>query len=1232
MSIPALGAIRYPPELPVSQRKDDIAAAIRDHQVVVVAGETGSGKTTQLPKICLELGRARDGRVIGHTQPRRVAARTVAERIASELGTELGDFVGYKIRFTDRSSDHTAVKVMTDGILLAEIQRDRDLRAYDTIIIDEAHERSLNIDFLLGYLTRLLPRRRDLKVVITSATIDPQRFADHFGGAPVIEVSGRMYPVEVRYRDLVDDQTQAIVDAVGELLSEGSGDILTFLSGEREIRDAADALRALQRRLKREEIEVLPLYARLSAAEQHRVFAPHARRRVILATNVAETSLTVPGVHYVVDTGLARVSRFSARTKVQRLPIEPISKASADQRKGRCGRVAAGVCVRLYSEEDYESRPAFTEPEILRTSLASVILQMAALGLGDIARFPFVEAPDTRSIQAGMQLLEEIGAVQPRGHGEPVRLTRVGRQLARVPVDPRLGRMMVEADRLECLREVIVIVAALSIQDPRERPADQQEAADRSHARFADKSSDFASLLNLWEYVQEQQRALSSGQFRRMCRADFLNFLRIREWQDLDSQLRQIARQLGLRLNKSPAASESIHRALLAGLLSHIGERDRERRDYLGARGTRFAVFPGSALFKKQPDYLMSAELVETGRLWARVNAAIDPAWAEAAGEPLLKRTYSEPHWEKRRAGVVAFERVTLYGVPLAVGRRVDYGRIDPEAARELFIRSALVERDWDTRHRFLARNAELLEEADLLERRARRRDIVVDDETLFEFYDERIPADVVSGAHFDAWWKRQRRETPDLLTFDVDMLLRDSASTVSTADYPDVWRSDGADLPLSYEFDPGSRSDGVTVEIPVDALTQLAEQDFSWPVPGLRHDLVTALLRSLPKSIRVSFVPAPDYARDFLDTVTPGEEPLLDALERYLRKVSGVVITRSDWDLDKVPDHLRTTFRVHDDSGQILAEGKDLSDLQGRLRVATEAAVSSAASELERSGVVEWDFETLPREYPLTRAGRDVRGYPAIVDEGDHVAIRVLANESAQQSSMRRGVRRLLALSSASPAPRIVDSMTNEERLSLSLGQPNVPAFLDDCWDAAIDAVVRASGALPWDRESFDAVRERLSAVGEPALREVIALARAALVDGHAVDRRLAGRADLALLPALSDMKAQRSRLIYPGFAADAGRDRLGRYPRYFAAMSRRLDALPGDPRRDADLMAAIAPLQAAYLDRVAALPTGQPPSDALTRVRWLLEELRLSLWAQDLKTAEPVSPQRVARALAEV
>jgi len=861
-------SISYPEALPVSQRKDDILAVIRDHQVVIVAGETGSGKTTQLPKICLELGRGVKG-LIGHTQPRRLAARAVADRIAEELGTPLGSAVGYKVRFADRAGDETLVKLMTDGILLAEMQSDRLLHQYDTLIIDEAHERSLNIDFILGYLKQVvLPRRPDLKVVITSATIDSERFSRHFDDAPVIEVSGRTYPVEVRYRPIVEDaddterdEIQAIGEAVDELCAEGPGDILVFLSGEREIRDTADALR----RVTRAETEVLPLYARLSTAEQHRVFQAHPGRRIVLATNVAETSLTVPGITYVVDPGNARISRYSHRLKVQRLPIEPISQASANQRKGRCGRMSDGICIRLYSEEDFGSRPDFTDAEILRTNLAAVILQMTALSLGDIAEFPFVDPPDRRNIKDGIGLLEELGALDPARQD---RLTPLGRQLARLPLDPRLARMVLEADRNGCLREVLVIAAALSIQDPRERPADKQQAATQMHKRFADEESDFLAYLNLWEYVREQQRAHSSSGFRRLCKAEFLHYLRIREWQDLENQLRQVAKELGLTLNGTPGDRDRIHMSLLAGLLSHIGLKDAEKQDYVGARNARFAINPGSVLFKKGPRWVMAAELVETTRLWGRFVARIEPEWAEKLGAHLVKRGYSEPHWERKRGAVMAYEKVTLYGVPLVASRKVSYGRIDPELSRELFIRHALVEGDWETQHAFFHENRELLDDVEDLERRARRRDILVDDEKLFDFYDKRLGPDVVSAGHFDRWWKTVRREQPDLLTFSTSMLVNESAADVSERDYPDNWQQGGLRLRLTYQFEPGAEADGVTAHIPLTVLNQLSADGFDWQIPGLRHELVTALIKSLPKAVRRSFVPAPDHAQAVLDRV----------------------------------------------------------------------------------------------------------------------------------------------------------------------------------------------------------------------------------------------------------------------------------------------------------------------------------------------------------------------------
>ena len=960
--------LRYPEHLPVVERRDDILAALREHQVVVVAGETGSGKTTQLPKMCLELGRGAGGRggQIGHTQPRRIAARSVAERIAEEMQVELGELVGYQVRFTDHSSDATRLKVMTDGILLAEMQRDRDLRRYDTIIIDEAHERSLNIDFILGYLKQLLPRRPDLKVVVTSATIDPVRFAAHFATdergqvvreVPVIEVSGRTYPVEVRYRPLVElhpdgrhvvaerDQVTGVVEAVEELWTEAppspdATDILAFFSGEREIRDAADALNAL----KLPNTEVLPLFARLSAAEQHRVFHRGSGRRIILATNVAETSLTVPGIGYVVDTGTARISRYSQRTKVQRLPIEPVSRASASQRAGRCGRVAPGVCIRLYSEEDFEARPEFTEPEIQRTSLASVILQMTSLGLGDVSRFPFVDPPDERQVADGVRLLEELGAFatgdvgRGRHRGRGRRLTASGTTLARLPLDPRLGRMVIEAGRLGCTREVLVVVAALSIQDPRERPVDKEAQADQSHARFKDVRSDFATLHTLWRYLKDQQKELSHSAFRRMCKAEYLHYLRIREWQDLHAQLRTACRSVRIDPDVATSARDAepdwdtIHKALLAGLLSHVGARDEARREYAGARGARFGISPGSALFRKQPDLVMAAELVETSRLWARVNAAIEPEWAEEVGAHVVARTVSEPRWSRKAGAAVATERVTLFGVPLVTDRTIQYARVDPEAAREIFVRSALVEGDWEPQHDFWKRNVATLARVAELEERARRRDIVVDDEVLFAFYDSRIPPDVLTERHFDRWWRGERRRRPDLLTLTEDDLTSEAGEEVSAADYPRTWRQGDLDLDVTYQFSPGAAADGVTVHVPVAVLNRVTSDGFDWQVPGLRDDLAVALLKSLPKATRRHFVPTPDHAMAALALADPASGTLVDELTRALHERTGVRVPPGEWDLSRVPDHLRITFSVDGPGGRVVARGKDLEALRDRL------------------------------------------------------------------------------------------------------------------------------------------------------------------------------------------------------------------------------------------------------------------------------------------------------------
>ncbi|HEY0620295.1 MAG TPA: ATP-dependent RNA helicase HrpA, partial [Kribbella sp.] len=1081
----AVPELTYPEELPVSQLKDDIAAAIRDHQVVVIAGETGSGKTTQIPKICLELGRGVQG-MIGHTQPRRLAARTVAERIAEELGTELGETIGYAVRFTDKVSERSLVKLMTDGILLAELQRDRDLSRYDTLIIDEAHERSLNIDFILGYLRQLLPRRPDLKVIITSATIDPERFATHFSDAagrpaPIVEVSGRTYPVEVRYRPINDpddpstldrDQTQAILEAVNELAHEAPGDVLVFLSGEREIRDTADALSEANLR----NTEILPLYARLSNAEQHRVFQSHgSSRRIVLATNVAETSLTVPGIKYVIDPGTARISRYSHRTKVQHLPIEPVSQASANQRMGRCGRTSDGICIRLYTEEHFESRPEFTDPEILRTNLASVILQMTSIGLGDIGAFPFIDEPDKRSITDGLQLLTELGAIDSAKAGDRSRrLTPVGRQLAQIPLDPRLARMIVEADKHGCVREVMVIASALSIQDPRERPTDAEAQATQQHARFRDPNSDFLGFLNLWNYLKKQQNELSGNQFRRMCRNEYLNYLRVREWQDIFAQLRQVAAQIGVTLNSGdPADPQSVHISLMAGLLSHLGMKDpANQHQYIGARGARFAIFPGSGLFKKPPQFVMAAELVETSRLWARVNAKIEPEWAEDLAEHLIKRSYSEPHWERKAGAVMAYEKVTLYGVPIVARRKVNYGKVDAEVSRELFIRHALVEGDWDTHHKFFHENRKLIEEVEELEERTRRRDLLVDDETLFAFYDERIGSDVVTGRHFDTWWKTARQRDPDLLDFERSLVVREGAE-VREKDFPLTWTQNGLTFDLTYAFEPGTDADGVTVHIPLLVLNQVTADGFEWTVPGFREELVTSLIKSLPKAIRRNIVPAPDHARRVLPNLDPASGPLTDALAREFRSLRDVLIESEDWDWSRVPEHLRMTFRVVDDAGKTVAESKDLARLKERLKPKTKAAISQVASKavsgLERTGLTDWTFDELPRSFSEHRGGLTVAGYPALVDDGKSVSVRLQETERDQAASMWNGTRRLLLLTMPSVIDVVQRHLSNQSKMTL-MNSPhrNVGDLLDDAVSAAVDQLMAAASGPVWDAEGF--------------------------------------------------------------------------------------------------------------------------------------------------------------------
>ena len=1220
--------IVFPESLPVSQRKAEIEKLLSEHQVIVVAGETGSGKTTQLPKMCLELGLGNLG-TIGHTQPRRIAARSVAARIAEELQTELGDLVGYKVRFNDQISDNTQIKLMTDGILLAEIQTDRFLNQYSCLIIDEAHERSLNNDFILGYLKQLLPRRPDLKVIITSATIDVERFSKHFNNAPIIEVSGRTYPVEVRYRPVAEeddqDQLQGILNAVDELQAEGRGDILIFMNGEREIRDTAEALQ--KQNLKH--TEILPLFARLSAQEQNKIFHPSGLNRIVLATNVAETSLTVPGIKYVIDPGTARISRYSYRTKVQRLPIEPISQASANQRKGRCGRVSEGICIRLYSEEDFNNRPEFTDPEILRTNLASVILQMTALGLDDIEAFPFVDAPDKRHIQDGVKLLEELGAfetVQTKS-GEKRRLTTIGRQLAQLPVDPRLAKMLISAINLGCVYEVMIIVSALSIQDPRERPTEKQQASDEKHRRFADKKSDFLAFLNLWNYVQEQQKALTKNQFRRQCQKDFLNYLRIREWQDIYQQIRLAVREMGLPINSEKAEYQQIHTALLSGLLSHIGLKEAEKQQYLGARNAHFAIFPNSVLFKKQPKWVMAAELVETSKLWGRMVAEIEPEWIEPLAEHLTKKSYSEPRWSKSRGAVIADEKVSLYGVPIVAARPVNYGAIDPRVSREIFIQSALVEGDWNTKHKFFKQNQQLIREVEELEHKSRRRDILVDERTLFEFYDQRIGTDVVSQKHFDTWWKKAEKQDPELLNFERSFLINDDAEQVSKLDFPNFWHQGNLKLKLTYQFEPGTDADGVTVHIPLPLLNQVEMTGFDWQIPGLREELVIALIKSLPKSYRRNFVPAPNYAQAFLERAVPLEKPLLDTLIYELRRMTGVTVEAEHWNWEQIPSHLKMTFRVVDENGKKIAESMNLDELKFSLKDRVQESISAVADDgIEQSGLHIWSFAELPQCYEQKQRGFSVKAFPAIVDEKDAVGIKLFETEFEQAVAMQQGLRRLLLINVPSPIKYLHEKLPNKAKLGLYFTPfGRVLDLIDDCIACAVDKLIADFGGFVWNEEGFDKLRDFVRENVNEVTVDIAQKVEQILTLTHQLNQRLKGKMDFTMAFALSDMKSQISGLIYQGFVQKSGYARLPDLLRYLQAIDKRMDKLAQDVNRDRAAMLRVEQVQQAYQQLLAKQPKSKPISDEVAEIRYMIEELRVSLFSQQLGTKYQVSDKRV-------
>ena len=1255
--------ISYPEDLPVSQRREDIAAAIRDHQVVIIAGETGSGKTTQLPKILLELGKTS----IGHTQPRRIAARTIAERISDELGTPLGGLVGYRVRFTDTVGPDTRIKLMTDGILLNEIHRDRLLRKYDAIIIDEAHERSLTIDFLIGYLKQLMPQRPDLSIIVTSATIDPESFSRHFAdsagiGAPIVQVSGRTFPVEVRYRPLVaeapieddEDDAEAEADldpmeginaALDELAGESNGDVLVFLSGENEIRDAQEAIGGRNLPF----TEVLPLYGRLSSAEQHRVFesgrAAGIRRRIVLATNVAETSLTVPGITYVIDAGTARISRYSVRSKVQRLPIEAISQASANQRSGRSGRTSNGIAIRLYSEQDFMRRPEYTEPEILRTNLAAVILQMISLGLGDIANFPFLQPPDSRGIKDGLDLLRELGAVSGTGTGDPA-ITRIGTQLTQLPIDPRLARMVVESKQHGVTREVMAIVAGLSIQDPRERPLDRRPQADQSHARFVDPTSDFLTLLNLWNYLREKEKELSGNQFRRLCRGEYLNYLRVREWKDVFRQLERMAKPLGLVVGGASTNPNGIHRSILAGLLSQLGTRDAVKKDYIGARQVRFSVFPGSALAKKQPAEVMSAELVETSRLFARTNAAIDLSWAEPIAGDLVRRSYSEPHWEKKQGSAVAWERVTLYGVPIVARRRAQFSKVDPAYARELFIRHALMDGDWDLDRldrrlsAFDRANRALRTKLAELEERTRRRDLLYDDEAVFDFYQRRIPAEITSQRLFETWWRTARLKDPELLTMTAENLIdEDEAAPVAElveTSYPKTWSQGDQQLSLGYRFEPGSDDDGVTVQVPIALLARLDPEGFDWQVPGFREELVTALLKSLPKSIRRSVVPANDWARRLLAELPDSGDgrSLRAALSTLITRLTYVPVAVTDFDESRIPSHLRMSFTVIDERSRTVASGTDLRALQEQLKSTVRESVARASvtprSNLERAGLTTWDFDELPRTLDTKQGGNTIRAYPALVDEGASVAIRLMTTPDDQAREQRRGVRRMLLLTTPSPVSYVQDHLTQTEKLTLAQSSYRTTAELfADCMAVCIDAVV--AGREVWTRTEFETVRNEISATIMDSLFQTVSLLTKVIAGSRDAEKAIKAASNIAMLSPLADTREQLSSLVYPGFASETGLTQLRRLPVYLAGIVHRIGKLGENLGRDRVWMTEVQTATARYELAGGRLPLLPDSTVSLVRARWLLEELRISLFAQHLGTAEPVSLQRIVRVLSE-
>ena len=1248
--------ITYPENLPVSARRDDIMELVRDNQVVVIAGETGSGKTTQIPKMLLEMGRGRRG-LIGHTQPRRLAARTVAERIADELGQDIGQSVGYAIRFDDRVSDSTAVKLMTDGILLTEMQHDRFLNAYDTIIIDEAHERSLNIDFLLGYLKRLLPKRPDLKVIVTSATIDPEAFANHFADAdgnpaPIIEVSGRTYPVEIRYRPLVEqvqakdgsvkeidtDMIDGVVAACKELMGEGKGDILCFFASERDIRDCMEAIEKQHWR----GVEVVPLFGRLSNAEQHRVFSPHSGRRIVLSTNIAETSLTVPGIHYVVDTGLARISRYSTRTKVQRLPIEEISRASANQRSGRSGRTADGIAIRLYSEESFESRPEFTDPEILRTNLASVILQMISLRLGDITEFPFIQPPDHKAVRDGLMLLHELGAITHKEHDGAPALTGIGRDIARIPVDPKMARMLVEANRLGVLDDVTVIVAAMTIQDVRERPLEYQAQADQSHARFKDKESDFLSSLKLWDYIGDSRDELSGNAFRKRMKREFLHYMRIREWFDLVRQLRDVERQLGWSRAENVAGerdADAIHKSLLTGLLSNIGARDGNSKEFQGARGTRFLVFPGSSLSKKPPEFLMAAELVETSRLWARDVAKIEPAWVEATAGQLMKHSYSEPVWSRKRSAAMVHQKSMLYGVTIVRDRLVPYHRVDAEGARNMFIRHALLEGDWNRHHHFIDHNEALLAEAAEVEEKVRRRGLVVDEDTLFEFYDSRLPKSVTTARHFDSWWKKKRAEDKHYLDFDPAALLDDEGVDSSTTAFPEVWRQGSIDYALRYKFEPGDPFDGVTVDVPVPLLANLRPEGFGWLVPGLRSELAAEYIRTLPKALRKTVVPAPDFAERALDAIRAQQDadgadeselrqtPFAEALADALHSVGGRGINGTDFNPSALPEHLKVTFAAIDRRGKVVDHDTDLGALKRRQAGKIKSSVSKAGRTSELDAVAKWTTDSLgavPETVTTTIDGNEVDAYPALEATKDGVKVTVHPTKAAADASMVTATLTLLLREITVNAGQMTKGLPLRQKVAVDrYPHGGAAGLVEDARVAVIRDLMFSSGGPVRSPEEFDALVAEIKPQVAGGVRRVVVTLAPALAEYANIAAELQQWEG----PAIDDMTSQLQFFLPKHAVTVHGIGHLQHLPRYIDAMRIRLEDMRLDPDRDADRQSVIDSVKAYLAQRMKALPAGRTKTKAYKDIVWQIEELRVSLFAQRLGTPKPVSQRRIEK-----